>query len=240
MDPRLTIIDERLSRIKRIIAIASGKGGVGKTLISSLMALILSKRNFRVGLLDLDFHGPSCHIVLGARDIEFVEEKGVIPPLIHGIQFMSIVHFAKDSPVPLRGKEVSNAIIELLAITRWGDLDYLIIDLPPGMGDEALDTIRLIKRGEFTIVTTPSVLSINVVRRLVLLLRKIKVNITGIIENMRLKENTLIEEFARENKIRYLGYIPFDTNVDAFIGSPEKLIRTSFGMKLSEIIKGIE
>jgi len=237
MDPRLSVIEDRLSKIRRIIAVASGKGGVGKTLIASSLSLLLAKEGFKVGLLDLDFHGPSCDIVLGIRDVFPKEEKGIIPPKIYGISFMSIIYFAEDHPLPLRGKEISNAIIELLAITRWGKLDFLIVDLPPGMGDEALDTIRLMRNNEFLIVTTPSILSLGVVTRLVRFLRKINANIIGIIENMRVEENDIIKKFAEENDIKYLGYIRYDRTVESALGNIDKLLKTIFINDLKNITK---
>lgn len=237
MDPRLSVIEDRLSKIRRIIAVASGKGGVGKTLIASSLSLLLAKEDFKVGLLDLDFHGPSCDIVLGIRDVFPKEEKGIIPPKIYGISFMSIIYFAEDHPLPLRGKEISNAIIELLAITRWGKLDFLIVDLPPGMGDEALDTIRLMRNNEFLIVTTPSILSLGVVTRLVRFLRKINANIIGIIENMRVEENDIIKKFAEENDIKYLGYIRYDRTVESALGNIDKLLKTIFINDLKNITK---
>ena len=130
MDPRLSIIDKRLSKIKRIIAVASGKGGVGKSLVASTISLNLSKKGYKVGLLDLDLYGPSSHIILGVKDYGFPEEeKGIIPHKIDGINFMSIVYFTEDKPAPLRGMDITNVIIELLSITQWGDLDFLIIQI---------------------------------------------------------------------------------------------------------------
>jgi len=150
---------------------------------------------------------------------------------------MSIIYFAEDHPLPLRGKEISNAIIELLAITRWGKLDFLIVDLPPGMGDEALDTIRLMRNNEFLIVTTPSILSLGVVTRLVRFLRKINANIVGIIENMRVEENDIIKKFAEENDIKYLGYIRYDRTVESALGNIDKLLKTIFINDLKNITK---
>jgi len=113
---------------------------------STWLSLNLNDRGFKTGLLDLDFTSPSTHVILGVKDFYPEEEYGIIPPLAHGIRYMSITHYSLDEPAPLRGVDVSNAIIELLAITRWEDLDYLIIDMPPGIGDATLDTIRLIPK----------------------------------------------------------------------------------------------
>jgi len=189
MDPRLEIIGKRLKNIKRLIAISGGKGGIGKSLIASTLALILSKLGYKVGLLDLDFCGPSTHIVLGTRGIYPKEEKGIIPPEIYGIKFMSIIYYASDNPLPLRGIDVSNAIIELLAVTRWGRLDFLLVDMPPGIGDATLDTIRLMKRAEFLIVTTQSKVTLETVKKVLKILKELRVPIIGIIENMRITKS---------------------------------------------------
>ena len=190
MDPRISVIDKRLSKIKRIIAVASGKGGVGKSLVSSCLALNLSKKGFKVGLLDLDIYGPSSHVILGVSDYSFPEEeKGILPHKIFGINFMSIVYFTQDKPAPLRGFDITNIIIELLSITQWGELDYLIIDMPPGIGDETLDVIKLVKKSEFLIVTTPSKVAMAAVGKLLKILKELKLPIIGIVENMQMKKS---------------------------------------------------
>ena len=113
MDVRTIVIEKRLKNIKRIIAVASGKGGVGKSLVASTLALTLAKKGHKVGLFDLDLYGPSSHIILGVKDVFPEEEKGIIPPKIHDIRFMSIVYFTEDKPSPFRGIDITNIIIEL-------------------------------------------------------------------------------------------------------------------------------
>src|SRR4030042_3567023 len=159
-----------MKHINTKIAVSSGKGGVGKSLIASTLALTLAQKGFRVGLFYLDFTSPSTHIILGIEDLHPKEEKGIIPPEVHGVKYMSIIYYSRDHAVPLRGFEVSNALIELLSITRWEKLDYLILEMPPGIGDVTLDLIRLIKNTQFLIVTTPSKLAFETVRKLVSLL----------------------------------------------------------------------
>ena len=173
MDPRTSIIEKRLTGIKRIILVASGKGGVGKSMVASNLALSLFEKGYKTGLLDLDFYGPSSHIILGVKKYGLPEEeKGIIPFDVNGIKFMSIVFFTEDKPAPFRGSDISNVIVELLAITQWGSLDFLIIDMPPGIGEETLDIIRLVKKNEFLIVTTPSKVSIGAVYKLLLILKE--------------------------------------------------------------------
>ncbi|MCD6509049.1 MAG: P-loop NTPase [Thermoprotei archaeon] len=236
LDPRISVISRRFANVRKIIAVMSGKGGVGKTLVATTSALILAKEGHKVGLLDLDMHGPSCHIVLNVQALMPREEKGIIPPQVHGVRFMSIEYYARGSPLPLRGSEVSNAILELLAITRWPSLDYLIIDMPPGTGDEVLDLLWLVKRSEALIICTPSKLALSTVRRLAVLLKSLGAPILGIIENMRTEATSLITELAEESGIRYLGWTPYDPNVEKCIGDPRKLLMTDFAKKLAEIV----
>jgi len=236
MDPRLEIIGKRLKNIKRLIAISGGKGGIGKSLIASTLALTLSELGCKVGLLDLDFSGPSAHIVLGTRGIYPKEEKGIIPPEIYGIKFMSIIYYAGDNPLPLRGIDVSNVIIELLAITRWGQLDFLIVDMPPGIGDAILDTIRLIKKAEFLIVTTQSKVTLETVKKVLKILKELRVPIIGIIENMKITKSPLVKEQSKTFNISFLGEIDLDKNLEDSIGDVNSLLKTDFAQNIKKIV----
>ncbi|RLF01996.1 MAG: ATP-binding protein [Thermoprotei archaeon] len=239
MDPRVRAIDERMKKVKRIIPVVSGKGGVGKSLISTSLALILKDMGYEVGLLDLDFHGASDHIILNAETSKFPEEnKGVVPPKVHDIKFMSIVFYTEDRPTPLRGREISDALIELMSITRWEDLDFLLIDMPPGMGDQLMDILRFLKRGEFIAVGTPSPLAVSVVRKLLNLLVEQRMKVLGIVENM-VKGEGILEYLAKEMHIEYLGSIKFDDEVDEAIGEPGKLMCTKFADDVKKIAKRV-
>jgi len=241
MDPRVEGIRTMLCNVRTIIPVVSGKGGVGKSLISTTMALLFSKRGVKVGLLDLDFHGACDHIILGANIEKFPEEdKGVIPPEVHGIKFMTIVYYSKEMPVPLRGEEITDAIVELLAITRWGDLDVLVIDMPPGLGDTFLDTIKLFERGKYVIVTTTSPLSVSVVKRLVTVLKEQNLEILGLVENMREESaNKIAKLLAEDLGINYLGSIGYYPEVDSLLGYPDKILSSRFANDLSKIIEKI-
>ena len=162
-------------------------------MIATTLALTLARNGCRVGLFDLDFTSPSTHIILGAENVQPKEEKGLVPPTVHGLEYMSLVYYVGDNPAPLRGGDVSNALIELLAVTQWGQLDFLVIDMPPGIGDAILDLVRLIKRIEFLIVTTPSLLAFETVKKQVNLLRQLKMPVIGIIENMKMDVTESIE-----------------------------------------------
>ena len=239
VDPRTSIINERLARISRIIAVSSGKGGVGKSMVATTLALTLAHNGCKVGLFDLDFTGPSTHIILDVQNLTLKEEKGIVPPTIYGLEYMSLVYFVGENPTPLRGEDVSNALIELLVVTRWGALDFLVIDMPPGIGDVILDLVRLIKRIEFLIVTTPSLLAFETVKKQVNLLRELKMPIIGIIENMKMDVTESIEVETGKLGLKYLGEIPYDPKVECAIGDEAELLSTAVAKKLRQVAKGL-
>jgi ATP-binding protein involved in chromosome partitioning len=234
MEARISVIEKRLKSIKRIISVASGKGGVGKSLVASTLALNLEEKGYKVGLLDLDLYGPSSHIILGVKDVFPEEEKGIIPPKIHGIKFMSIVYFTEDKPSAFRGIDITNIIIELLAITQWGALDYLIIDMPPGIGDETLDVIRFIKKSEFLVVTTPSKVAMGAVSKLLKILKELEISIIGVLENMRMTKSSIIEDAVVKMNIPFIGSIYFDENLEGSLGDGYLLLKTKFMKELND------
>ncbi|MCD6473465.1 MAG: ATP-binding protein [Thermoplasmata archaeon] len=231
IDARISVIGDRLKNVKRVIAVSSGKGGVGKSMVSTTVALALAKK-YRVGLLDLDFYGPSTHLILNANE-KPVEKNGILPPTIANIKFMSIVYFTEENPAPLKGKDIINAIIELLAITIWDELDFLIIDMPPGMGEEVMAIIKFMKNAEFIVVTTPSILSWETVKKLLIFLKENKCNVLGVIENM-VMEKSIENEIKKVSK--YLGKVEFDENIEHCIGKPSKLLESKFGKGIEKIV----
>ncbi len=236
IDSRTSVISTRLAGIKRIIAVSSGKGGVGKSMIATTLALSLAKEGCRVGLFDVDFTGPSTHIILAVPEsVQPTEDKGIVPATVEGFKFMSLVYFVGDKATPLRGADVSNALIELLSVTQWGELDFLIIDMPPGIGDAVLDLVRLVKRIEFLIVTTPSLLAFEVVKKQVQLLCELNMPIVGVIENMKRDNSNAIEHEAAKLKLKYLGSVAYDPQVETAIGNPECLLSTAMGKALKDI-----
>jgi ATP-binding protein involved in chromosome partitioning len=235
VDPRTSVINKRLSRLSRIIAVSSGKGGVGKSMVATTLALTLARNGCKVGLFDLDFTSPSTHIILNAQNTQLKEEKGIIPPTVHGLEYMSLVYFVGDNPAPLRGADVSNALIELLSVTQWGKLDFLVIDMPPGIGDAVLDLVRLIKRIEFLIVTTPSMLAFETVKKQVSLLCELKMPIIGVIENMKMDGAKGIRVETKKLGLKFLGEIPYDPQVEDAIGDVEKLLNTAIGKKIQQV-----
>ena len=235
MDPRTTVINERLSRTGRIIAVSSGKGGVGKSLVATTLALTLAQKGCKVGLFDLDFTSPSTHLIMGVKDVQPKEDKGLIPPVVNGLAYMSLIHFSGDQAAPLRGADVSNALIELLAVTQWGELDFLVLDMPPGIGDAILDLVRLVKRIEFLIVTTSSRLAFETVRKQVRLLQELNVPIIGVVENMKMDKAKNIEHETGKLGVKFLAGIPYDPMVEEAIGDVTKLRGTAIAKQVREV-----
>jgi ATP-binding protein involved in chromosome partitioning len=238
-DPRLAVIEKRLRDVRRVIAVSSGKGGVGKSMIATALALHLREEGHAVGLLDLDFTSPATHVILGVEGLYPEEEHGIVPPTANGLSYMSITYYSVDEPTPLRGMDVSNAIIELLAITRWGELDYLIVDMPPGIGDATLDTLRLMPRIEFIVATTPSRVAFQSVRRLLVLLKDMDVPIIGVVENMVMKPNAYVREEVERLGLEYLGSVDYDEGVEEALGDPEALQKTLFYEELETVSQGL-
>lgn len=235
IDPRTSIISTRLAQIRRIIAVSSGKGGVGKSMIATALALSLAKEGCRVGLFDIDFTGPSTHIILGVPpEVQPKEDKGIVPAHYEGLEYMSLVYYVSGKATPLRGADVSNALIELLAVTQWGELDFLIIDMPPGIGDAVLDLVRLVQRIGFLIVTTPSMLAFEVVKKQAEFLAEQKMPIVGVVENMKRGGPDTIRQEVSKLGLRYLGSVAYDPTVEESIGNPAKLLEV-MGAEMDKI-----
>lgn len=234
-DPRRSVIKERLASINRIIAVSSGKGGVGKSLVATTLALNLAKNGREVGLFDLDFTSPSTHIILGAKNTQPTEDKGLIPPVFNGLKYMSLIYYTGGKPTPLRGIDTSNVLIELLAVTQWSKLDYLIIDMPPGIGDAVLDLIRLVSCIEFLIVTTSSQLAFETVKKLSSLLKDLKVPIVGVVENMKMNSRSNIQEKTEKLGLLFLSGIPYDPRVEDSIGNVTALLHTAIAASTNQI-----
>ena len=224
IDPRLLAAKERLSEIKVIVPVMSSKGGVGKTVIAGSLAVLLARSGVGAGLLDLDFTNPGLHVLLGA-DISSLpeEEKGVVPPTVAGVRFMTTAYYSSDEPLPLRGKYVDEVFKEILCITNWPGVKVLIIDTPPGIRDEALDILTYIPSPRPLIVGTPSPLAIKSVEKLVKVLIDLGHEIIGLIENMASDPGPL-KQLAKKYGLEYLGNIPYISNMDLLIGKPYELV----------------
>lgn len=225
IDPRVYAVDARLESVQRIVAVTGGKGGIGKSMVACLLAQTLAERGRRVGLFDLDFTSPTDHLILGAPT-GFPDEEFGIDPLSHeGISLMSIAMFCGATPAPLRGEALTGAILELCAITRWGELDVLVLDMPPGIGDTALDTMQYLPRSEYLVVTTPSLVVRETVRRTLRLLTERSAKVLGLLENMQ-RDGDPASALARDFDVPWLGGVPYDAELEAALGAGASLRRT--------------
>jgi ATP-binding protein involved in chromosome partitioning len=209
------------------IAVASGKGGVGKSTVAANLALALAAEGARVGLLDADIYGPSQHIMFGIHERPSItNEKKLIPIDRYGIKLMSIGFIADErSPVIWRGPLVGKMVQEFLANTAWGELDYLVIDLPPGTGDAQLTLVQSAPLSGAVVVTTPQEVALEDVTRALRMFTRVEVPILGLIENMSWflcdgcgKRHDIFSagggrRAADELDIPFLGEIPLDGGI---------------------------
>ncbi len=180
-----------MSGIKNIIAVASGKGGVGKSTTAVNLALALAHEGARVGVLDADIYGPSQGLLLGLAENTKPEVEGQLmrPVVAHGVQCMSMAFLVNDrTPMVWRGPMVSGALQQLLTQTAWQDLDYLIVDMPPGTGDIQLTLSQRVPVSGAVIVTTPQDLALLDAIKGIEMFRKVKVPVLGVVENMAMHQ----------------------------------------------------
>ena len=216
-----------LPNIKNIIAIASGKGGVGKSTTSVNIALALQQEGANVGLLDADIYGPSIPTMLNIKEKPLSEDGKSMQPLpAYGLQVMSIgALIEEDSPMIWRGPIVTQTLTQLLKETNWSDLDYLVIDLPPGTGDVQLTLSQQIPVTGAVIVTTPQQVSLIDAKKGLKMFEKVEIPVLGIIENMSTHvcsncghEEAIFgahggEEMAKQYKVDFLGALPLDKRI---------------------------
>lgn len=234
-DPRRAVIPKRLAGVGRVIAVTGGKGGIGKSVVSSTLALVAARSGKRTGLLDGDLTSPTDHVILGAGPLFPTETFGLEPPEVSGVSFMSVQYFLRDRAAPLRGQDVTNALVEILAVTNWGTLDLLVVDMPPGLGDATLDAVTLLPRAEFLVVANGSVVVLETVRRMVRLLTELGCPLTGVVENMARGVPGAVAELARVSGVRFFGSLPADETLETAFGHPDRLLATPFARALAAI-----
>jgi ATP-binding protein involved in chromosome partitioning len=209
--------------VKYVIAISSGKGGVGKSTVAVNLAVALSVNGAKVGLLDADIYGPNIPIMMGVEKAPEQQEGKITPAESHGVKLISMGFFVpEDTAVVWRGPMVHTAIQQLFRDVLWGELDYLLIDLPPGTGDAQLTLTQLVSLAGAVTVTTPQEVALHDVRKGMMMFQKVNVPLLGIIENMSFYvcghcgERTEIfshgggERAAEKLGIPFLGRIPID------------------------------
>src|SRR5919198_688720 len=174
-----------LDRSTRVLAIASGKGGVGKSTLSANLAMAFSRLGQRTGILDADVYGHSIPHLLGIRQKPVAVDRMIVPPVRGELKLMSIGFFLDDNqPVMWRGPMLHRALEQFLSDVHWGELDTLIVDMPPGTGDVAISLGQLLPRAEAVVVTTPQPLAQEVAARAALMARKTNMRLIGVVENM--------------------------------------------------------
>ena len=172
--------------VKNLVAIASGKGGVGKTTVAVNLALALAKLGNKIGLLDGDVYGPNVPIMLGTtQEPQATMDKRIIPVEVQGVKMISMgLLNPGDKPMIWRGPMLHSVITQFLRSVQWGELDYLLIDLPPGTGDVQLTLIQTVAVTGAVIVTTPSTVALADVRKAIEMFRQVNVEVLGVVENM--------------------------------------------------------
>jgi ATP-binding protein involved in chromosome partitioning len=212
--------------LNRIIAVASGKGGVGKSTVAVNLACALRHLGASVGLLDCDIYGPSVPLMMGIRQRPTISpEEKMVPPVQYGVKLMSMGFLLEgDQPVIWRGPMIMKTITQFFSSVDWGQLDYLLVDLPPGTGDAQLSLCQTVPLDGGVIVTTPQEASLGVVRKGIAMFQKVDVRILGIVENMSYfttPNGDRVEIFghgggraeaARQN-VPFLGEIPIFTEI---------------------------
>jgi ATP-binding protein involved in chromosome partitioning len=182
------VMDKRapLPGIKNLVAVASGKGGVGKTTVAVNLAIALKNLGSKVGLLDADVYGPNVPLMLGSTEQpRAVDERTIIPVEAYGLKMISMgLLNPGDKPLIWRGPMLHSVIQQFLRSVQWGELDYLIVDLPPGTGDVQLTLIQSVALTGTVVVTTPSIVALADVRKAIEMFRQVNVEILGVVENM--------------------------------------------------------
>jgi ATP-binding protein involved in chromosome partitioning len=259
MEGRALSMDELLPGVKNIVAVASGKGGVGKTTVSVNVALALAKTGAKVGLLDSDIYGPSVPLMLGLKASPEVVNNKIQPPEIGGIKVISMGFFYEQSQQAgiYRGPIVSGIVKQFLTDVNWGELDYLIIDLPPGTGDAPLTIAQTIPITGILIVTTPQDVAMNVAIKAIGMFNKLNVPIIGVVENMSYLQcphcSDQIYLFGQgggkrisdEFQIPFIGEIPLhpriregsDIGKPAVVSEPESMQAHAFS-KAAKMVAG--
>jgi len=217
---------QKVPGIRRIVAVASGKGGVGKSTVSVNLACALQHLGVKVGLLDCDIYGPSIPLMMGVHERPTISaEEKMVPPSNHGVKLMSMGFLVEgDQPVIWRGPMIMKTIQQFFSAVEWGELDILLVDLPPGTGDAQLSLCQTVPLDGGVIVTTPQEASLGVVRKGMAMFQKVNVPILGLVENMSYFTTPTGErveifghgggqaEAARQN-VAFLGEVPLFTEI---------------------------
>jgi ATP-binding protein involved in chromosome partitioning len=206
----------QLPATTRVIAVASGKGGVGKSTLAVNLAAAFASFGYEVGVLDADIYGHSIPHMLGIQQKPVVVDKMIVPPVAHDLKLMSIGFFLDDNaPVMWRGPMLHRALEQFLQDVHWGEIDVLVVDMPPGTGDVSISLGQLLPRAEAVVVTTPQPLAQDVASRAATMAQKTGMRVVGVIENMtsEMFGSGGGERLAAELGVPLLGHVPLDARV---------------------------
>ena len=217
---------DTLKGVKNVVAVASGKGGVGKSTIAVNLAVALAGSGAKVGILDADVYGPNIPLMMGVTSQPEVQGETIIPPEAFGVKVASLGFFyGEQAPVIWRGPLVAGAVRQLITQVGWGDLDYLVVDLPPGTGDAALTLAQTVPLGGAVIVTTPQEAALSIAAKALAMFKRLNVPILGVVENMsyfvcpHCGEKSHIfssgggRKMAHKHEVDFLGEIPLGISV---------------------------
>jgi len=255
--PAKEIRFNRADSLTRVFAIASGKGGVGKSSVTANLAVALAKRGFAVGVIDADVYGHSIPRMLNATTPPTMVEGLIMPPVNHGVKVISMLPFKPGGvmqAVAFRGPMLHRSLEQFLSDVWWGDLDFLLLDLPPGTGDIAISTAQLLPQAELLVVTTPQIAAAEVAVRAGMLSGQTNQRLAGVIENMsavncphcgepinmfgggggQFVADALSKELGKDVKL--LGRIPFDVRLRESGDSGEPLVISEPSAPASEVI----
>ena len=261
-----TKLQDTLKNIKHVIIVMSGKGGVGKSTVSSNLAMALSMKGFQTGIMDIDITGPNIPKMFGVEDqgLTVNDQRQLVPVTVPpSLKLMSMAFLLpdKDSPVMWRGPVKMGAIKQFIEDVNWGELDYLVIDMPPGTGDEALSIVQLIPKADgMVIVTTPQDVALLDSRKSLVFAAETRIPIIGIVENMsgfvcpHCGEVTDIfksgggEATAKDMNVQFLGRVPIepgivdcgDNGVPVVLKNPDSASAKAFEDIIDRIIKTVD
>jgi ATP-binding protein involved in chromosome partitioning len=217
----------QISPRTRVLAVASGKGGVGKSSLTVNLAAAFAQQGHEVGIIDADIYGHSIPHMLGIRQKPVVVDKMIVPPVAHDMRLMSIGFFLDDNqPVMWRGPMLHRALEQFLQDVHWGELDVLVVDMPPGTGDVSISLGQLLPRAEAVVVTTPQPLAQEVASRAATMAQKTGMRVVGVIENMTSDVFGFGggERLANELGVPLLGNVPLDARVREASDAGEPLV----------------
>jgi ATP-binding protein involved in chromosome partitioning len=231
-----------LDRSTRVLAVASGKGGVGKSTLSVNLAVALSRLGQRVGILDADVYGHSIPHLLGIQQKPVAVDRMIVPPVRGELKLMSIGFFLDENqPVMWRGPMLHRALEQFLTDVHWGELDTLVVDMPPGTGDVSISLGQLLPRAEAVIVTTPQPLAQEVAARAALMARKTNMRLLGVVENMSGETfgSGGGDRLAAELGIPLLGRIPLDPRLRESGDAGDPLVESDPGAEPAQAIASL-